>query len=75
MHHCVRVAPAVNSPRSALTLVALGGLLGLTLGVGSGCAEGRTDNNPFVGTSGAAIEQPYGDGSELVVNHDSGMRP
>jgi hypothetical protein len=64
--------PPARSPRPLvlgfLALLLIGGAL-------AGCEEQRSDNNPFVGTSGAAIEAPYGDGITPVAPDSGASRP
>jgi hypothetical protein len=63
-------APRRTHPRLLAFLI----LLGATLMI-SGCETSRSDNNPFIGTSGAAIESPYGDGEQATVDPYVGVRP
>jgi len=61
--------PALRSLRLMLLgLVLIGGAL-------AGCQEQRSDNNPFIGPSGAALESPYGDGITAVPPDAGGTRP
>jgi len=59
----------------SMRLMILGTAVVLALGALGSCAEQRSDDNPFIGPSGAATESPYGPGISGVEPDSGTTRP